>query len=60
MEEAKELIINPTIQLIFLGIVSLAGTGISAGVLYIVKTLRKQGTSIDCYTLSDRFVFRNE
>ena len=46
MEEAKELIINPTIQLIFLGIVSLAGTGISAGVLYIVKTLKKQGQSV--------------
>ena len=46
MEEAKELIINPTIQLIFLGIVSLAGTGISAGVLYIVNTLKKQGQSV--------------
>jgi len=50
MEEVKELIVNPTIQFIFLGIVSLAGTGISAGVLYIVKTLRKQGNSIDLLT----------
>ena len=46
MEEVKQLILNPAIQFVFLGIVSLAGTGIIVGVLYIVKTLKEQGQSV--------------
>ena len=50
MEEAKELIINPIITYMFIGIATIISSGVSIGVGWIIKTLKKQGQSIDVLT----------
>jgi hypothetical protein len=46
MNDAKELIIDPIITLIFTGVVSFIGTLVSIGVVWIIKNLKKQGNTI--------------
>ena len=50
MEEVKELIINPIITYLFIGLATIISSGVSIGVGWIIKTLKKQGQSIDVLT----------
>ena len=50
MEEVKELIINPIITYLFVGLATIISSGVSIGVGWIIKTLKKQGQSIDVLT----------
>ena len=50
MEEVKQLIINPIITYLFIGLATIISSGVSIGVGWIIKTLKKQGRSIDVLT----------
>ena len=50
MEEVKQLIVNPIITYMFVGLETIISSGVSVGVGWIIKTLKKQGQSIDVLT----------